>query len=67
MVLRVSRLRLSEAVGLRSRYSLLLAAPGVVVGWVAYVVVDKRVGFLSVWVDLVLTVAALKDKTETVS
>lgn len=66
MVLQVSRLRLCEAEGLCSGYSFLLPSPGVVVGGVTYIMVDKGVGLLSVWVDLVLTVTALKDKTETV-
>lgn len=61
-VLRLSRLGLRVAVGLRSRDPFLLAAPGIVVGGVAYVVVDKRVGLLSIGVDLVLAVAALKIK-----
>lgn len=58
-MVRVTRLGLSVAVGLCPGYTLLLAAPGVVVSGVAYVVVDEGVGLLSVRVYLVLAVAAL--------
>lgn len=58
-MLRVARLRLGVAVGLRPGYAFLLAAPRVVVGGVAYVVVDEGVGLLSVGVNLILAVAAL--------
>lgn len=58
-MIRVARLGLSVAVGLCPGYAFLLAAPGVVVSGVAYVVVDEGVGLLSVRVHLVLTVAAL--------
>lgn len=59
-VLWVARLRLGVAVGLCPGDALLLAAPRVVVGGVADVVVDKGVGLLAVGVHLVLTVAALR-------
>lgn len=55
-----SRLGLRVAVGLRPGYAFLLAAPRVVVGGVAYVVVDEGVGLLSVGVHLVLAVAPLR-------
>lgn len=58
-MIRVARLGLGVAVGLRAGYAFLLAPPGVVVSGVAYVVVDERVGLLPVGVHLVLTVAAL--------
>lgn len=58
-MIRFARLGLGVAVGLCPGYALLLAAPGVVVGGVAYVVVDEGVRLLSVGVHLVLTVAAL--------
>lgn len=58
-MIRVARLRLRVAVGLRSGYAFLLAAPGVVVSGVAYVVIDKGVSLLPVGVHLVLAVAAL--------
>lgn len=56
----VAGLGLGIAVGLCPGYALLLAAPGVVVGGVAYVVVDEGVGLLSVGVHLVLAVTALR-------
>ena len=58
-MVRVPRLGLGVAVGLSPGDAFLLAAPGVVVGGVADVVVDEGVGLLSVGVHLVLTVAAL--------
>lgn len=58
-MIRVARLGLGVAVRLRPGYAFLLAAPGVVVGGVADVVVDEGVGLLSVGVHLVLAVAAL--------
>ena len=58
-MVRVARLRLGVAVGLRPGDAFLLAAPGVVVGGVADVVVDEGVGLLPVGVHLVLAVAAL--------
>lgn len=57
----LSGLRLGVVVGLRSRDSLLLPAPGVVVGGIADVVVDEGMGFLSVGVHLVLAVASLRE------
>lgn len=57
---RLARLGLGVAVGLRSGNALLLAAPGVIVSGVAYVVIDKRVGLLPVGVHLVFAVAALQ-------
>lgn len=56
----LSGLRLGVVVGLRSGDPLLLPAPGVVVGRVADVVVDKRMGLLPVGVHLVFAVAALE-------
>lgn len=64
-MLRLPRLGLGVAVGLRSGDSFLLAAPGIVVSGVAYVVVDEGVGLLSIGVNLVLTVAALKESKDT--
>lgn len=55
----LSGLRLGVVVGLRSGDSLLLPAPGVVVGWVADVVVDERMRLLPVGVHLVFAVTAL--------
>lgn len=53
------RVALRVAVGLGPGDPLLLPPPRVVVSGVTDVVVDKRVGLLVVWVDLVLTVASL--------
>lgn len=58
-MLGLARLGLSVAVGLCPRDALLLAAPGVVVGGVTDVVVDKGVGLLPARVHLVLAVATL--------
>lgn len=63
-MIRVSGLRLGVAVRLRPGYAFLLAAPGVVVGGVAYVVVDEGVRLLAVGVHLVLAVAALRGTKE---
>lgn len=61
-VLGLARLGLGVAVGLRPRDALLLAAPGVVVGGVADVVVDEGVRLLPALVHLVLAVAALQER-----
>ena len=53
------RVALRVAVGLGPRDPLLLPPPGVVIGGVTDVVVDKRVGLLGARVDLVLAVASL--------
>ena len=52
-------LGLGVSVGRRAGDALLLATPGVVVGGVADVVVDKGVGLLSARIHLVFAVAAL--------
>ena len=58
-MVRLARVTLRVAVGLGPRDALLLAAPGVVIGGVADVVVDKRMGLLVARVNLVLAVASL--------
>lgn len=58
-MIRVTGLRLGVAVGLCPGDAFLLAPPGVVVSWVADVVVDKGVGLLPVGVHFILTVTAL--------
>ena len=58
-VVRLARVALRVAVGLGPRDALLLPAPGVVIGGVADVVVDERVGLLVARVNLVLAVASL--------
>ena len=58
-MVRLARVALRVAVGLGPRDALLLAAPGVVIGGVADVVVDERVGLLVARVNLVLAVASL--------
>ena len=58
-MVRLARVTLRVAVGLGPRDALLLAAPGVVIGGVADVVVDERMGLLVARVNLVLAVASL--------
>lgn len=58
-MVRLARVALRVAVGLGPRDALLLAAPGVVIGGVADVVVDERVGLLVARVNLVFAVASL--------
>lgn len=52
-------LGLGVAICRRARHALLLPPPRVVVGWVADVMVDKRVGLLAALIHLIFTVAAL--------
>lgn len=58
-MVRLARVTLRVAVGLGPRDALLLAAPGVVIGGVADVVVDERMRLLVARVNLVLAVASL--------
>lgn len=58
-VVRLPRVALCVAVSLGPRDAFLLASPGVVIGGVTDVVVDKGVGLLGIRVHLVLTVTSL--------